>query len=64
MSGRSSGSYLDRMLGSAVILLIAAIAIHTAVQLIIDIWVPLLLLASVIAGAAGALALRRRSGGW
>lgn len=66
MSGYSSGGGLpQRLLAGSVVLLLAAWALSAAVHLISSIWVPLMVVAVVMATAVAAVAwYRNRSSGW
>ncbi len=58
-------SLLDQLFGLCFSLLLAAIAVYVAVQLIEAVWPVLLLIAGVVALLAGGAALlRRRDRGW
>jgi len=65
MSPSSSGSWLDRMVGACLSVLVAAVAISVAVHLITAVWTTLLVIGSlIIAIAVGIAVWRERSRGW
>lgn len=58
-------SLLERFLGACVTLLVAALALNWAVNLLLEVWRPLAVIgAVVVAVTAGFMAWRSRRGGW
>jgi len=58
-------SLVERLLGGALMLLAAALAVHYAVDLIVSVWVPLAAIGGVGVTSGAAVAIwRRRRGGW
>ncbi len=65
MSNSDPRSWLDRLVGAALGMLIASVALLLAVRLIEAVWLTLVVIAGVIGVIAGLLAiLRRRDRGW
>ncbi len=64
MSGFPSGGGLpQRLLGGALVLLLAAWALSEAVALMTTVWVPLAIIAAIVGLIVAATAWRRRRGG-
>jgi len=58
-------SLLERFLGASITLLVAAVALNWAVDLLLDVWRPLAVMgAAVLAVTAGVMFWRSRRGGW
>ncbi|MBL0002496.1 MAG: hypothetical protein IPP00_00300 [Actinomycetales bacterium] len=58
-------SLLERFLGACVTLLVAALALNWAVNLLLEVWRPLAVMgAAVLAVTAGVMFWRSRRGGW
>lgn len=58
-------SLLERFLGACVTLLVAALALNWAVNLLLEVWRPLAAIgAFILAVTAGFMVWRSRRGGW
>ena len=58
-------SLLERFLGACVTLLVAALALNWAVNLLLEVWRPLAAIGSVVlAVTVGFMVWRSRRGGW
>ncbi|MEI2775171.1 MAG: hypothetical protein V9G19_04220 [Tetrasphaera sp.] len=65
MSRYEPTSLLDKLLGAAITLLLAALALNWAVGLLLEVWKPLVAIVSVIlAGTVAFMVWRVRRGGW
>lgn len=65
MTSMRPSSWLDRLFGAAVSLLLAALALYVAAQLVLSIWRILvaILVVGLISGGV-AMGTRNRRGGW
>ena len=64
-SGSPGSGLAAQLLGAALLLLLAAWALHAAVQLVVSVWRPLAVIGGLgLTGAAVVAWWRRRSGGW
>ena len=58
-------SLLERFLGACVTLLVAALALNWAMNLLLEVWRPLAVVGAVVlAVTAGFMVWRSRQGGW